>query len=209
MGAVLYFFLNVLVIAGTIVPFLVAAMLIVYRTTRVQERLLRGLAMFTAALMVLGLHAAGLTVGHGVVDTLEAEGARGLLIKLAWILGAGLIGTMGGRYLSEHLLDSTSVQIRVMVFIGTVAHLELLEIYVSSFHRNGFAVGAGAIPVIAFICGFLMYLVLMHDPDAVRKIRSGLPGRSPGGREADLGFRQRVPPLIPNEEYTDIFGENS
>jgi hypothetical protein len=209
MGVVLHFILNIFIIVGTIVPFLVAAMLIVYRTTGLQERLIRGLAMFAATLVALGSQAAGLTVGKGVVDMLETRGFVGLMIKLAWIALASYAGAMLGRYLTKNLDASTTLQIRVMVFVGMIVHLELLEVYISSFSRNGFAVGPGAIPDIAFISGLLLYIVLKYDPEAVRKLRRGMPHRDMAARpENGLGAHQQMP-LIADEEYTDIFGENS
>jgi hypothetical protein len=208
MGAVLHFLLNLLIICASIVPFLAAAMLIVYRTTGLQERIIRGLAMFTAALVALGAQAAGLTLGSGVVSTLEVRGAVGALIKLAWLAVAGLGGAALGKYLTQQLATSSAIQLRVMVFVGTVAHLVMLEIYISSFSRNGFAVGAGAIPDIAFISGLLLYIVFKYDPAAVRQIRSGMPHREvPAPRGESAGTHTELP-LIVNEEYTDIFGEN-
>ncbi|HEX4832288.1 MAG TPA: hypothetical protein VH478_14490 [Trebonia sp.] len=209
MGVILHLFVNVLIVVGTIVPFLAAAMLIVYRTTGLQERLIRGLALFTATLVVLGSQAAGLTVGKGIVDMMEVKGFGGLVIKLAWILLAGSAGAMLARYLTNHLYSSTSLQLRVMVFVGMVVHLELLEIYVSSFSRNGFAVGAGAIPDIAFISGLLLYIVLRYDPEAMRKIRGGLPHRDLPARPTSAQNSHLQVPLIPEEEYIDLFGEES
>ena len=209
MGTVLHLLLNLLIILGTIVPFLASAMLIVYRTTGRQERIIRGLAMFTAALLALGTQAAGLTVGRGVVGSLEIGGFAGSVIKLAWMAAAGFGGAMLGRYLTKNLGDSTAIQIRAMVFVGTVAHLELLEIYISSFSRNGLAVGAGAIPVIAFISGLLLYIVFRYDPAAARRIRNGMPRRDVAGQPGQPLETGTQIPLIVTEEYTDIFGENS
>lgn len=209
MSAVLHFFLNLFIVVGTIVPFLAAAMLIVYRTTGLQERLIRGFAMFTATLVVLGSQAAGLAVGKGIVGMLEFGGFGGLMIKTAWILLAGSAGVMLSRHLTKHLYDSTNLQLRVMVFVGMVVHLELLEIYISNFSRNGLAVGSGAIPDIAFISGLLLYIVLRYDPEAVRKIRSGLPHRDLSAEPASMPGTHLQLPLIADEEYIDIFGENT
>jgi hypothetical protein len=119
MGAVLQFILNLFIVIGTVVPFLAAAMLIAYRTAGLQERVIRGLAMFTATLVVLGSQAAGLTVGKGVVSMLEIRGFGGLVIRVAWILLAGFAGAMLSKYLTKHLDGSTTtLQIRVMVFVG-------------------------------------------------------------------------------------------
>jgi hypothetical protein len=209
MGTVLHLLLNLLIILGTIVPFLASAMLIVYRTAGRQERVIRGLAMFTAALLALGTQAAGLTVGRGVVGSLEIGGFGGLVIKLAWMTIAGFGGAMLGRYLTRNLGDSTDIQLRVMVFVGTIVHLELLEIYISSFSRNGIAVGAGAIPVISFIVGLLLYIVFRYDPAAVRRIGRGLPRQDVAGQPRQPLATGTQPPLIMDEEYTDIFGEGS
>jgi hypothetical protein len=205
MGAAGHFFLNLFIIAGAIAPFLVAVMLMVYRTRTAQERLIRGLALFTAGLVVLGVNAAGLTVGNAVLDSLEVSGFGGFLLKAMWAVIGGGAGVALSRWLTGHLSASSPVQIRIMVFVGTAAHLELLAIYLSSVHRNGFAVGAGFVPDIFFLAGFLLFIILKYDPEEVRKIRHGLPQR----QKAVAPPPHQRAQFVPDEEYLDVFGENS
>lgn len=205
MGAVGHFFLNLFIIAGAIAPFLVAVMLIVYRTRGVQERLIRGLALFTAGLVVLGVNAAGLAVGNAVLNSLEVSGFGGFLLKVMWAVAGGGAGVALGRWLTRQLSVSSPVQIRVMVFAGTAAHLELLAIYLSSVQRNGFAIGAGFVPDIFFLAGFLIYIILKYDPEEVRKLRTGLPRR----HKAVVPPQPQHAQYVEDEEYVDVFGENS
>jgi hypothetical protein len=204
MGGAGHFFLNLFIIAGAIAPFLVAVTLLVYRTRTVQERLIRGLALFSAGLVVLGVNAAGLTVGNAVVDSLEVSGFGGFLLKAMWAVIGGGAGVALGRWLTRHLSASSAVQIRIMVFVGTAAHLELLAIYLTSLHQNGFAVGAGFVPDIFFLAGFLLYIVLRYDPEEVRKIRRELPRRHKA-----ITPPQPQAQFVADEEYLDVFGENS
>jgi hypothetical protein len=224
--------LNVFLILGSLVPFLISVVLIIYRNRSVVERMIRGLALFAGTLTVVGLDAAGVSFARFTIDALGAGGLAGALVKVFSAAVALAAGYGVGMYLVVKLRSSRNIAIRGMIFIGVIVHIELLELYVNALHRDGFTIGAGAIPNAGFLVGLIAYVVLNYDPQdpqhristVVRDVwrsRSGDdggPGAFPAGRRPPSGEASRpvAPKPAPAEDprkrhesgpYTDRFPE--
>ena len=132
---------------------------------------------------------------------LEVRGFGGLLIKIAWIAVFSAAGAGLSWYMAKELKYSPNVQVRIMVFVSMLAFMELIEIYARSVGRNGFSIGAGAIPEVAFITGLLLYIVLRFNPGGPRAPRGGNSPAQPEER------RKAISPPRTDDHYPDYFGE--
>ena len=212
MSAFLHFLLNAFIILGSLGGCLAAVALVVFNTRGWTERIVRGLAIFAGTLVVMGAEAAGLTFPSFAVDTLSKTGPAGWAIRLTWVVLGAAAGALLARYLISRIDGGTNLQIRVMILVTIIAHVELLEIYAQNLKRHGFVLGIGALPDIAFISGLVLYVVFRYDTGEARAIRGHLPGRAGrswlgrGGGPAN----EAEPALTPaGQEYQNIFGEQS
>jgi hypothetical protein len=214
MSAFLLFLLNTFIILGSLGGCLAAVALVVFNTRGWTERIVRGLAIFAGTLVVIGAEAAGLTFSSFAVNSLTHHGGlAGWLIKGAWVVLGGGAGALLARYLISRIDGGSNLQIRIMILVTIIAHVELLEIYAQNFKRNHFTLGIGALPDIAFIAGLVLYVVFRYDTGEARAIRARLGGRAGltwlghgGQREHE---RQELMPASVDEEYPNIFGEQS
>lgn len=211
MSAFLHFLLNAFIILGSLGGCLAAVLLVVFNTRGWTERIVRGLAIFAGTLVVMGAEAAGLNFSSFAVDTLTHGGLVGLLIKVAWVVLGGCAGSLLARYLISRIDGGTNLQIRIMILVTIIAHVELLEIYAQNLKRHGFVLGIGALPDIAFIAGLVLYVVFRYDTGEGRAMRAGLRGRATGSSWFGRGGQRLHEPLEPqpvpaDEEYPNIFG---
>jgi hypothetical protein len=212
MSAFLLFLLNTFIILGSLGGCLAAVLLVVFNTKGWTERIVRGLAIFAGTLVVVGAEAAGLTFSSFAVNSLTHHGGlAGWLIRGAWVVLGGGAGALLARYLISRI-DGSNLQIRIMILVTIIAHVELLEIYAQNLKRHQFGLGVGALPDIAFIAGLVLYVVFRYDTGEARAIRAHL------GRRARLTWlghggqheheRQGPTPASVDEEYPNIFGEH-
>jgi hypothetical protein len=205
--------LSVSIILVSLLGYLAAVALVVFNTRGWTERIIRGLAILVGTLLVMGAEAAGLTFSSFAVSSLTHHGSAGFVAKIAWVIIGGGAGALLARYLISRIDGGTNLQIRIMILVTVIAHVELLEIYAQNVRQHGFVLGVGALPDIAFISGLLLYIIFRYDTGEVRAIRDHLPG---GTRFSWLGRGRRRPHeereqlLTPaEEEYPNIFGERS
>jgi hypothetical protein len=210
LSAFLHFLLNAFIILGSLGGCLGAVLLVVFNTRGWTERIVRGLAIFAGTLVVMGAEAAGLTFSSFAVSTLTHGGLAGWLIKVAWVVLGGGAGSLLARYLVSRIDGGTNLQIRIMILVTIIAHVELLEIYAQNLKRHGFVLGIGALPDIAFITGLVLYVVFRYDTGEGSAIRANLRGRagfSWFGLGGQRGRERLEPPLAPaEEEYPNVFG---
>ncbi|GAA4257343.1 hypothetical protein GCM10022255_073760 [Dactylosporangium darangshiense] len=220
---IIHLLLNLFLIVGSFVPFLLSALLIIYRTRSIVERMIRGLALFAGTLTAVGVDAAGISVARFTVDTLATTGFAGFAVKAFVAVVVVAAGYGVGKYLITKLRTSRNIAIRGMIFIGMIVHIELLEIYVDAVRRNGFTIGSGAIPNAGFMVGLIAYVVLNYDPQNpqervsavlrdVWRNRSGAdpyPGPVPPPRPRHAPRDDQPPPADPGYHgpYTDHFPE--
>jgi hypothetical protein len=211
MSAFLQFMINALILLGSLAGFLGTVGLVLWNTQGWTERILRGLTVFVGTLMVMGADAARLTFSSFAVKTLSHPGPPDWPVEIAWIAAGGGAGALLARYLISMMGRGTKLQMRVIILITVITHVELLEIYVQNLERNGFIHGMGQLPDLAFLCGLILYVIFTYDTGDVRAIRSQLSGRA---RRSLFGRRSAPryaaePPLAPAEEYPHLFGEQS
>jgi hypothetical protein len=212
MSGFLLFLLNAFIILGSLGGCLAAVGLVVFNTKGWAERIVRGLAIFAGTLVVIGAQVAGLNFSAFAVHTLTHGGLLGWLIGVAWVIVGGGAGAMLGRYLISRI-DGTNLQIRIMILVTIIAHVELLEIYAQNVRLYKFDLGIGALPDIAFIAGLLLYIVFRYDTGEGRQIRAHLGRRARSSWFGRGGQRERElqEPVLTSveEEYPNIFGEQS
>jgi hypothetical protein len=202
----LYFLLNAFIILGSLGGCLAAVLLVVFNTKGWTERIVRGLAIFAGTLVVIGAEAAGLNFSSFAVDTLT----HGWLVKVAWVLLGGGAGSLLARYLVSRIDGGTNLQIRIMILVTIIAHVELLEIYAQNVKRHGFVLGIGALPDVAFIAGLVLYVVFRYDTGEGKAIRANLHGRAGfswfgrGSQREHERLEQQPAPA--DEEYPNVFG---
>lgn len=207
MGAFLHFLLNAFIILGSLGGCLAAVLLVVFNTKGWTERIVRGLAIFAGSLVVIGAEAAGFPSDQ--VKTLAHSGS---LITVASVILGGGAGALLGWYLVSRIGDSTNLQIRIMIMVTIIAHVELLEIYAQDVKSQGFSLGSGALPDIAFIVGLALYIVFRYDTGEGKQARANLSKRA-GFSWFGLGQRgqeRQELPLAPDDnEFPGIFDEQS
>ena len=164
MTVLLNLLLNILLI-GSMVIFLCCGAVAVFKAGSREERMIRGFAVFAGALVVLGSEAAGLTFAQFTVNALSGTGTTGAEAKAVGVILPGIAGVGIGHYLVTQLSESSNIAIRIMAFIGMLATVEFIEIYITGVQRAGLAVGAASIPNISFVVGVILYIVLKYDPE--------------------------------------------
>jgi hypothetical protein len=212
MSGFLHFLVNISVLLASLLGYLAAVALSVGNTRASTERIVRGLTVFLGTLTVTGAEAAGLTFSSFAVSSLtHHHGLAGLLVKAAWVIFGGGVGWLVARYLLSKLGNGTNLQVRVMILVTIIAHVELIEIYAQNVRQYGFDLGAGALPDITFIGGLLCYVVFNYDTGEVRAVRDRLqpgPGLPWLGRSRERWYERQDPLLSHDEEgYPNIFGE--
>jgi hypothetical protein len=211
MSVFLHVILNISIVVGVLVGYLAAFALIFVNTRSLAERVVRGLAALLGTLAVVGGETVRLDFSSFAVGTLHHHGAAGFLIAAAWTIVGGGAGLLIARYLLS-MIDggTTNLQLRMMILVTVIAHVELLEIYAQNVEREGFALGIGTLPDIAFIAGLLFYLVFSYDTGEVQAL-GGLLHRGARFRRPDRDgkrgeWSQEPPPAPADEEYPNIFG---
>lgn len=160
-------FLNVLLHAmliGSMLVFVASSVLVTFKTDSALERAIRASALFCGAMVVLGAQAAGLGFAEFTVSALSNTTLSGTLFKVTGAVVPATFGMIIGHYLSYSVRRSENLAIRVMAFVGTLAATQFAAIYAVAVNENGLALGASAIPNIAFVVGILLYVVLKYEP---------------------------------------------
>lgn len=212
MSIFFHLILNISIIIGALLGYLAAFALIFVNKRTLAERIVRGLAVLLGTLAVVGAETAKLNFSSFAVSTLAHHGAAGFLIELAWIIVGGGAGLLFARYLISRIDGGpTNLQLRIMILVTVIAHVELLEIYAENIKRGGFDLGIGALPDIAFIVGLLLYVVFRYDTGEVQALRglfhrgTGFPPSSHSGQRRPPGQESRS--ATADEDYPNIFGE--
>jgi hypothetical protein len=155
--------LNAFIILGLLGGCLATVALVVFNTRGWTERIIRGLTIFTGTLVVMAADATGLTLSSFAVNTFSHGGPVGWAIKLTWVVLGGGAGALLARYLISRVGTGTNLQLRIMILVTVIAHVELLEIYLQNLERNGFIHGIGELPDLAFISGLVLNIVFRFD----------------------------------------------
>lgn len=127
------------------------------------ERLRRVAALAAGALVAVGAQQAGLTYATFTVKSLShtrvsTAGAEVVAAIIPGLMGAGI-----GFLMTRKFRSSQRVAMRLMSFVAMLSATAFLQVYIHAANKSGVALGATAIPNIAFVAGILVAYILIDD----------------------------------------------
>jgi len=150
------------------------------------ERALRISAVFAGAMVSLGAQASGVDYATFTVNALAgARPASAAAHFVATVIPA-LMGSAIGFYMARTMRRNEVMAVRIMGFVGMLATTAFLQVYAEAASRNGFKLGAAALPNVAFTAGVILTVVFTLKTGEV----AGTPGHSLPGMVAKLLLQQ-------------------
>jgi hypothetical protein len=146
--------LDVLLVGALLIfAWLLVEMAIFSAETR--ERFLRSLALAGGAILALGAQVTGVDFAGSVVDSLVGNDPMGAGGKVLLAIAAGLVAAAFGWYFTQVALREETRGLRLACALGAMTILGLTLILAETIDRQGFFLGAGAIPNFAFMVGLI------------------------------------------------------
>jgi hypothetical protein len=163
--------LNLLLI-GSMLAFVGCSVMLTLQTNDRVETWIRVGALFAGAMIVVGAQAAGLSFAHFIVEALSSNRPGADAATIAAAGAPGVLGLGVGWYLTHSMRRHRNVAVRMMILVGMLAAAQFAEIYAAAVAKNGLAVGAAAIPNLAFAVGIILWLMLNHDVPRRQRVRT-------------------------------------
>jgi hypothetical protein len=172
MATVLNVALDIL-LAGSLVFFILALIQLVVREENPSERLLRGMALVAGAIVALGAQAAHVGFASYTVDALSGARPGGALFKTFSVIIPGGIGAAFGWYFLHVMRRSAAKGLRLICFLGMLTIVGFVEIFAQATNVEGVQLGAAAIPNASFVAGMIIgVLVFAPEPNDTSEPRS-------------------------------------
>ncbi|MBB2891132.1 hypothetical protein [Flexivirga oryzae] len=207
MALVFNIFLHALLVLSML-AFLIALLLMAFRTDDGTERLRRCLALFAGAMVVIGAQASG--VSFAIFTTSSLAHARGAsaAAHIFAVLVPAAAGVGLGYYFVRVYRRSEVFGLRMLCFVGMLALAAFAEVYASATHTSGVFLDAAALPNLSFVVGLVLVFIFGEGQgdhkiaaDALRTLsrrRAKQQGsvdadQSAFAQEPDRGSAQRPP----------------
>jgi hypothetical protein len=165
--------------------------------TNSKELVLRLMALFVGAMVVIGAQVAGVDFATFSVNALSSARHVSAPAKVASVIVPGAIGIVMGWYLTRSLRRDEDIAMRIMGFVAMLAATQFAAIYVVAMGKRGLELGVTALPNLSFIIGIFLYVIFTYDSKQRRVIRHSA---APGWRNLARppAPRQATPPPVTN-----------
>lgn len=154
-----------LLLLGSLLLFVVALLATAFAETNRLERLLRIAAIFAGAMVAVGAASSGVDYASYTVNVLSQARSASAFAHVATTVVPALMGSGIGFYMVRAIRRSETFAIRIFGFVGMLATTAFIEVYAEAASRNGFRLGAAALPNIGFTAGVILTVVFTLRTD--------------------------------------------
>ncbi|MHB1595330.1 MAG: hypothetical protein ACYCU3_14235 [Streptosporangiaceae bacterium] len=177
--------------------------------TSTLERFLRVAAIFAGAMVAVGAASSGVGYATFIVNALSSARPASAFLHVITTVVPALIGSGIGFYLVRTIRKSETLAIRIFGFVGMLATTAFIEVYAEAASRNGFRLGAAALPNIGFTAGVILTVVFTLRTDGSGRqdrhsslglLASLLRRSAPAGQSS---ARHLAPGRFPDQGATD------
>lgn len=154
-----------MLLLSSLLLFVVVLLATAFTATGGLERFLRVAAIFAGAMVAVGATASGVNYATYTVNALSQARAASAAAHLVGIILPSVIGCGIGFYLVRTIRKSETFAIRILGFVGMLATTAFIEVYAEAASRDGFKLGAAALPNIGFTAGVILTVVFTLRTD--------------------------------------------
>jgi hypothetical protein len=154
-----------MLLLSSLLLFVVVLLATAFTATSGLERFLRVAAIFAGAMVAVGATASGVNYATYTVNALSQARAASAAAHFVGIFLPSVIGCGIGFYLVRTIRRSETFAIRVLGFVGMLATTAFIEVYAEAASRDGFKLGAAALPNIGFTAGVILTVVFTLRTD--------------------------------------------
>jgi hypothetical protein len=179
---------NVLIdvlLAGSLLFFVVLLVDMVVRAAHPRERLMRSLALVGGAIVALAADASGVSFSTYTIDTLTGARPGGEVFKAFAVVVPGGLSAFFAWYFVRVMGRSAEMGLRLMSFLGMLTVIAFAVIFAQATATEGVTLGAAAVPNASFVVG-LIFGVVVFTPTS-----DGVPRRKLFGGLRDAVGRHR------------------
>jgi hypothetical protein len=148
-----------ILLLGSLIFFTVYVIWHTIHGTNSKELVLRLMALFTGAIIVIGAQIAGVGFATFSVNALSGNQHVTATAKLTNVIIFAAVGVIMGRYITRSFRKDEDIAMRIMGFVSMLAATQFAAIYVIAMGRQGLELGAAALPNISFIAGAFLYVI--------------------------------------------------